>query len=54
VYDIVECNGIKLPTKRRAYRADAHGAAIHDQLMVSIDLTDISFGEADAPHHEER
>jgi hypothetical protein len=54
VYDIVECNGIKLPSSRRAYRADDHGAAIHDQLMVSIDLTDISFDEVDPLHHEKR
>ena len=33
VDDIVEADGIRLPTKRRAYRAD--------QLMVSIDLSDI-------------
>ena len=33
--DIVEADGIRLPTKRRAYRAD--------QLMVSIDLSDIHF-----------
>jgi hypothetical protein len=43
VYDIVEVDGIKLPSKRRAYRADAQGNAIPDQLMVAIDLSDISF-----------
>jgi hypothetical protein len=43
VYDIVEADGIKLPSKRRAYRADAEGKAIPDQLMVSIDLSDIRF-----------
>ena len=43
VYDIVEADGIKLPSKRRAYRADQHGNAIADQLMVAIDLSDISF-----------
>lgn len=42
--DIVEADGIKLPSKRRAYHADAEGNAIADQLMVSIDLSDISFG----------
>ncbi|HEY6647029.1 MAG TPA: hypothetical protein VI217_08070 [Mycobacterium sp.] len=41
--DIVEADGIKLPSKRRAYHADAEGNAIADQLMVSID-NDISFG----------
>jgi hypothetical protein len=44
VYGIVEADGIKLPTKRRAYRTDAQGNAIRDQLIVSIDLSDISFG----------
>jgi hypothetical protein len=43
VYDLVEADGIKLPSKRRAYRADQHGNAIADQLMVAIDLSDISF-----------
>jgi hypothetical protein len=43
VYDIVEVDGIKLPSKRRAYRADAQGNAIPDQLMVAIDLSDFSF-----------
>jgi hypothetical protein len=43
VYDIVEVDGIKLPSKRRAYRADAQHKAIPDQLMVAIDLSDITF-----------
>jgi hypothetical protein len=43
VYDLVEADGIKLPAKRRAYRADRDGNAIPDQLMVTIDLSDISF-----------
>lgn len=40
---IVEAEGIKMPAKRRAYRADAHGIAIGDQLMVAIDFSDVSF-----------
>jgi hypothetical protein len=43
VYDIVEAKGIKMPSKRLAYRADAQGNAICDQIMVSIDLSDICF-----------
>jgi hypothetical protein len=43
VYDIVEVDGIKLPTKRRAYRADANNCALPDELMVAIDLSDIRF-----------
>lgn len=40
---IVEVDGIRLPTRRRAYRADTDGRPIHDLLMVSIDLSDIRF-----------
>jgi hypothetical protein len=43
VYDIVEADGIKLPSKRRAFRADVQGNAIRDQLMVAIDFTDVRF-----------
>ena len=43
VCDIVEADGIKMPSKRRAYRADAQGNAIPDQLMVAIDFSDVSF-----------
>jgi hypothetical protein len=43
VHDVVEADGIKLPAKRRAYRADSDGNAISDQLMVAIDLSAISF-----------
>ena len=41
VYDIVEAHGIKLPSKRRAYRCDPSGRLLPDELMVSIDVTDI-------------
>lgn len=41
--DIVEAGGIKLPSKRTAYRADEQNIAIPDQLMVAIDLRDIRF-----------
>jgi hypothetical protein len=43
VDDIVDADGIRLPTRRRAYRADAAGGAIPDQLMVSIDVSDVEF-----------
>jgi hypothetical protein len=42
-YDIVEADGIKLPSIRRAYRADDDGHALADQLMVAIDLSEIRF-----------
>jgi hypothetical protein len=38
---MVEADGIKLPSKRRAYRCDANGELIADELMVSIDVSDI-------------
>jgi hypothetical protein len=40
---VFEADGIKMPAKRRAYRADADGNAIPDQLMVAIDFADVSF-----------
>lgn len=36
--DMVEADGIKVPTKRRAYRCDTEGRPIPEDLMVSIDL----------------
>jgi hypothetical protein len=44
VDDIVEADGIKVPTKRRAYRCDPAGQLIPGELMVAIDLSDIRFG----------
>ncbi|MBN3510473.1 hypothetical protein SAMN04488583_2902 [Mycobacterium sp. 88mf] len=41
--DLVEFDGIKVPTKRRAYRCDANGQILPDELMVAIDLTNIGF-----------
>jgi hypothetical protein len=41
VYDTVEADGIRLPTKRRAYRRDTEHRAIWEQLMVSIDISDV-------------
>jgi len=43
VFDSVTVQGITLPTKRRAYMRDERLKPIHDRLMVSIDLSDISF-----------
>lgn len=40
---VVEAQGIKMPEKRRAYRADTDNNAIPDQLMVTIDFSDVSF-----------
>jgi hypothetical protein len=41
VHDIVEADGIKLPSRRRAYRCDTNGRLMPDQLMVSIDVSDV-------------
>ncbi|HYZ67315.1 MAG TPA: hypothetical protein VE666_05835 [Mycobacterium sp.] len=43
VSDFVEADGIKVPTKRRAYRCDDDGAPILDDVMVAIDLSDVHF-----------
>jgi hypothetical protein len=43
VSDFVEADGIRLPTKRRAYRCGDDGKPIFDELMVSIDLSEIHF-----------
>jgi hypothetical protein len=43
MHGVVEADGVKMPAKRRAYRADAAGKAINDQLMVAIDFSDVRF-----------
>jgi hypothetical protein len=43
VGDIVDANGIKFPTKRRAYVRGPKGKPIRDLLMVSIDLSNFRF-----------
>lgn len=43
ISDHLDADGIKLPTKRRAYRCDADGHLLPDELMVSIDLSDFHF-----------
>jgi hypothetical protein len=39
----VEANGIRLPTKRRAYARGPDRRPILEMLMVSIDISDVSF-----------
>ncbi|MGX5185456.1 hypothetical protein ACWKT5_22200 [Streptomyces avermitilis] len=43
VYDYAEADGIVLPTKRRAYRRDTDGRPLLEQVMVSIDLSNVHF-----------
>lgn len=41
VSNLVDVDGIRVPTTRRAYRRGQDGTAILDELMVSIDLDDV-------------
>jgi hypothetical protein len=43
VYAILEADGIRLPTRRRAFRRDSSLRAIPSQVMVSIDFSNIRF-----------
>ena len=43
VHDYVESGGLLMPSKRRAYRRDAKGRAIETELLVSIDLSNVSY-----------
>lgn len=49
--DYVEADGTRVPLVRRAYRRDAHGATVWDELMVSMRFSDIRFQQrrADRP-----
>jgi hypothetical protein len=40
----VSIDGIKIPTRRRAYLRDENLMPMLDTLMVSIDLSDFRFG----------
>jgi len=44
VSDPVSIDGIKIPTRRRAYLRDENLKPMLDTLMVSIDLSDFLFG----------
>jgi hypothetical protein len=43
VYDIIEVSGIRLPTKRRAYREGKDRRPETDEIMVGIDITNVRF-----------
>jgi hypothetical protein len=45
--DYMEANGIPLPSKRRAYTRGPDRRPILDMLMVSIDISDVSFTDED-------
>ena len=40
VDDLVEANGFRFPSKRRAYVRSPGGKPIHDLLLISIDISD--------------
>lgn len=44
--DIIEADGIKLPSKRRAYRTDGDGNVLRDHVMVAIDVSNVRFEQA--------
>ena len=41
--DYVDANGIRLPSKRRAYTRGPDRRPVLEMLMVSIDISDVSF-----------
>ncbi|RPE37430.1 hypothetical protein EDD90_0269 [Streptomyces sp. Ag109_O5-1] len=43
VHDIEEADGIKFPTRRRAYLRRPDGRPDHDHVMVGIDLSDVHY-----------
>ena len=43
VHDYIEFDGLRMPGKRRAYRRDEHGQPIREQLMVSIDISNLRY-----------
>lgn len=43
IRDMVQADGIMMPSQRRAYRRGADGRPMPDELMVSIDLSDYQF-----------
>ncbi|KFJ92848.1 hypothetical protein JF55_05220 [Pseudomonas sp. 1-7] len=43
VHGYVSCDGLLMPSKRRAYRRDPNGRAIESELLVAIDISDIRY-----------
>jgi hypothetical protein len=41
--EYTEANGVRLPSKRRAYTRGPDRRPILDMLMVSIDISDVAF-----------
>jgi hypothetical protein len=45
VSDFVEADGLRLPTRRRAYLRDNTLRPMRERLMVSIDVSDAAFAD---------
>lgn len=43
VHDYIEADGLRMPSKRRAYRRNERGQASEEQLLVSIDITNLRY-----------
>ena len=43
MYDYIEADGIRLPSKRRAYTRGTDSRPRLDPLLVSIDISDVRF-----------
>ncbi|MEZ0053462.1 hypothetical protein ABIA30_004491 [Mycobacterium sp. MAA66] len=48
VTDPIEVDGIIVPSRRRAYLCDDAGRPLADELMVAIDISDVSLAPADS------
>jgi hypothetical protein len=49
VHDLVDADGIKYPTRRRAYLRGPGGQPARDVLLVSIDLSEFRFAQLNPP-----
>ena len=54
VSDHIEADGIRLPSKRRFYRAGANRRPLREPLMVSIDISDVHFSRPAAAGRRNR
>jgi hypothetical protein len=45
VYNIIDADGIRLPSVRRAFRRDTDGHPLPGLVMVSIDISNVGFSQ---------
>jgi hypothetical protein len=43
VSGFIEAQGLRLPSRRRAYLRGPDARPVHDMLLVAIDLSDVAF-----------